>query len=120
MADPGNSPVEQFDFSLPVADPMSLPTFLQSVMSGGDIMEALSRLTPYAQQLISEDLKEENMDIWTIIDRRAGVITDRYLGRTLQDAMSFKPEIYQPTSIETEDGIIEVSNLTRCSIEDCV
>jgi hypothetical protein len=67
-----------------------------------------------------KDAKEENMDIWTIIDRRAGVITDRYLGRTLQDAISFKPEIYQPTSIETEDGIIEVSNLTRCSIEDCV
>ena len=128
-----NQPTEQLDFALLFADFDQMPTFVKSILAGIDIQTAMQKLTQYAQELINQDLAN-NLDIWDIINLRAGVMDDRYLGRTLGEVLLFKPEIYQPEIIECEpynlistdengeETILtktttEVPNITRCSLE---
>lgn len=112
-----------------------MPTFVKELMAGKDISELLPNLTPYAQSLVMQDL-EEGCDIWEIINRRAAVLDDKYLGRTLSEVLQFKPEYWQPTIFEleepeqiityNEDGeeVIqtitqrEIPNIWRCSLEN--
>ena len=101
-----------------------MPTFIKSVMAGVDIEDATDMLTPYAQCLVYKDLCEfiesgKEFDLWEIVDRRAAVLDDRYLGRKFDDAVKFLPVVLQTKEITDEDGnVFTVTNVSKCGLED--
>lgn len=104
---------EMCDFALLFADFDQMPSFVKGAMANTPIDTLLQALAPYARSLVQQDL-QEGCDIWTIIERRAAVLCDLYLGMTLSEVLEFKPEIWQPT---TDEAGNEIPNVVRCSLE---
>ena len=72
----------------------------------------ISVLTKNAQECLIEDLNSD-LNIWEIIEKRAAILDDLYLGRTLEEVLQFRPDILQP---KYEDDI-EIANIWKCSLE---
>ena len=112
LLDVGNNPSESCDFALLFADFDQMPSFIKGVFAGQDIGELSCSLTRYAQECLIEDLNLD-LDIWEIVEKRAAVLDDLYLGRTLEEVLQFRPDIWQP---KYED-VIEIANIWKCSLE---
>lgn len=106
---------ETCDFSLLSADADQLPPIITAIASGDQdaIDAALLSLAPAIRALVAADLAA-GLSAWEIAELRGGVIVPEFLGFTLAEALSWRDDIYQPTT--DEDGN-EISNLQRCSLE---
>lgn len=112
LPDVGNAPSESLDFALLFADFDQMPSFVKRVFAGEDISIASCDLTLYARECLIEDLNLD-LDIWDIINNRAAILDDLYLGNKFDQVLKFRPDIWQP---KYEDDI-EIANIWKCSLE---
>jgi hypothetical protein len=106
---------EMCDFSLLSADLDQQPHILLALLSGDAewIEGAMDDLAPSVRALIENDIAQ-GLTPFEIAELRAGVVVDEFLGFTLAEVLSWRPDIYQPT---LDDEGNEVPNVRACSLE---
>ncbi|NCC86023.1 MAG: hypothetical protein EOM03_18275 [Clostridia bacterium] len=101
---------EMCDFSLLDADLDNQP-IMQAPMT--DPASAMALVHPAVGALLMDDFAA-GLGPFEIAEMRAGVLVPEFLGFTLAEVLSWRPDIYQP--ILDEEGN-EVPNVNRCSLE---
>lgn len=102
---------EMCDFALLYGDMDNQPLMVALL---ADPQAALSMVHPAVAVLLMQDFAEE-LDAFAIAERRAGVLVPEFLGFTLAEVLSWRPDIWQPAVDEHGN---EVPNVRRCSLED--
>lgn len=110
---------ESFDISLDDADYYCQHPIFQAAATGQQLdpsaLDSLDWLPASVRALVAADLAE-GLDAMQIFERRAGVLTYRFLGFTFDEMLAAHPDIWQPIT-DPESGQV-VGNLRRCSLED--
>ena len=110
---------ESFDLSLDDADYFCQSPVFQAAAAGipvkAEDLQALPWLPPSVQYLLMLDL-QEGLEPMAIFEKRAAVLTYRFLGFTFEEMLYTNPKLWQPT-IDPETGT-EIPNLTKCFLEE--
>ena len=115
LPDTQGKDVEMCDFAPLYADMDNQPHILLALFCNDAawIESALDDLAPSARALVENDIAQ-GLTPFEIAELRAGILVPEFLGFTLAEVLSWRPDIYQPTLDEHGN---QIPNVNRCSLE---
>lgn len=102
---------EMCDFSL-IGSDLDRQPIMAALMV--DPASAMALVHPAVGALLLDDFAD-GLGPFEIAELRAGVLVPEFLGFTLDQVLTFRPDIYQPT---VDEGGNEIPNIRACSLED--